>query len=51
MSDIMNLSNPVLTDCPIEKEEQNFMRQSDKITALYCRLTVMMNYRVTATVL
>ena len=35
----MNLSNPVLTDCPIEKEEQNFMRQSDKITALYCRLS------------
>ena len=39
MSDIMNTSNPVLTDCPIEKEEQNFMRQSDKITALYCRLS------------
>ena len=39
MSDIMNISNPVLTDCPIEKEEQNFMRQSDKITALYCRLS------------
>lgn len=35
----MNTSNPVLTDCPIEKEEQNFMRQSDKITALYCRLS------------
>ncbi len=39
MSDIMNTSNPVLTDCPIEKEEQNFMRQSDKITAFYCRLS------------
>ncbi len=39
MGDIMNTSNPVLTDCPIEKEEQNFMRQSDKITALYCRLS------------
>ena len=39
MSDIMNTSNPVLTDCPIEKEEQKFMRQSDKITALYCRLS------------
>ena len=39
MSDIMNTSNPVLIDCPIEKEEQNFMRQSDKITALYCRLS------------
>jgi len=35
----MNISNPVLTDCPIEKEEQEFMRQSDKITALYCRLS------------
>lgn len=35
----MNTSNPVLTDCPIEKEEQEFMRQSDKITALYCRLS------------
>lgn len=39
MRDIINTSNPVLTDCPIEKEEQNFMRQSDKITALYCRLS------------
>ncbi len=39
MSDIISTSNPVLTDCPIEKEEQNFMRQSDKITALYCRLS------------
>ena len=35
----MNTSNPVLTDCPIEKEEKDFMRQSDKITALYCRLS------------
>lgn len=39
MSVIINTSNPVLTDCPIEKEEQKFMRQSDKITALYCRLS------------
>ena len=39
MSDIIITSNPVLTDCPIEKEEQEFMRQSDKITALYCRLS------------
>lgn len=39
MSDIINISNPVLTDCPIGKEEQEFMRQSDKITALYCRLS------------
>ena len=35
MSDIIITSNPVLTDCPIEKEEKDFMRQSDKITALY----------------
>ena len=39
MGDIISTSNPVLTDCPIEKEEQEFMRQSDKITALYCRLS------------
>lgn len=39
MSDIINTSNHVLTDCPNEKEEQNFMEQSDKITALYCRLS------------
>ena len=39
MSDIISISNPVLTDCPIEKEEQEFMRRSDKITALYCRLS------------
>lgn len=39
MGDIMNTSNPVLTDCPSEKEEQKIMRQSDKITALYCRLS------------
>ena len=39
MGDIMNTSNPVLTDCPIEKEELRIMRQSDKITALYCRLS------------
>ena len=39
MSDIISTSNPVSTDCPIEKEEQEFMRQSDKITALYCRLS------------
>ena len=35
----MNTGNPVLTDCPIEKEEYEYMRQSDKITALYCRLS------------
>ena len=35
----MNVCNPVLTDCQKSKEEQKFMRQSDKITALYCRLS------------
>ena len=39
MGDIISTSNPVLTDCPIEKEELRIMRQSDKITALYCRLS------------
>ena len=39
MRDIISKSNPVLTDCPNKKEEQDFMRQSDKITALYCRLS------------
>lgn len=39
MSDIISTSNPVLTDCPSEKEEREIMRQSDKITALYCRLS------------
>ena len=39
MGDIMNTSNPVLTGCPSEKEERKIMRQSDKITALYCRLS------------
>lgn len=39
MSDIISISNPVLTDCLIEKEEQIIMKQSDKITALYCRLS------------
>lgn len=39
MSDIISTSNPILTDCPNEKEKQELMRQSDKITALYCRLS------------
>ena len=39
MCDIMNTSNPVLADCPSIKEEQDMNRQSDKITAIYCRLS------------
>lgn len=39
MYDIMSVSNPVLADCPPIKEEQDMNRQSDKITAIYCRLS------------
>lgn len=39
MSVKMNISNSVMADCPNEKEDENFMRQSEKITALYCRLS------------
>ena len=39
MCDIMDTSNPVLADCPSIKEEQDMNRQSDKITAIYCRLS------------
>ena len=39
MYDIINASNPVLADCPTIKEEQDMNRQSDKITAIYCRLS------------
>ena len=39
MCDTMYLSNPVLADCPPYKEEQDMNRQSDKITAIYCRLS------------
>ena len=39
MYDIINASNPVLADCPPIKEEQDMNRQSDKITAIYCRLS------------
>ena len=35
----MSLSNPVLADCPPMKGAENMSRQSDKITALYCRLS------------
>ena len=38
MCDILESSNPVLADCPPEQEE-NMKRQSDKITALYERLS------------
>lgn len=39
MCDTVYLSNPVLADCPPYKEEQDMNRQSDKITAIYCRLS------------
>ena len=34
----MDTSNPVLADCPPMKGAETMLRQSDKITALYCRL-------------
>ena len=39
MYDTIATSNPVLADCPPYKEEQDMNRQSDKITAIYCRLS------------
>ena len=39
MCDMIYTSNPVLADCPPIKEGQNMNRQSDKITAIYCRLS------------
>ena len=36
--DIIDSCNPVLADCP-PKEDIDMQRQSDKITALYCRLS------------
>lgn len=39
MCDTINTSNPVMADCPPNKEEQDMKRQSDKITAIYCRLS------------
>ena len=39
MCDIIYTSNPVLADCSPIKEEQDMNRQSDKITAIYCRLS------------
>lgn len=34
----MNASNPVLVDCPTMKDARD-MRQSEKTTAIYCRLS------------
>ena len=39
MSVKINSSNFVMADCPNEKEDKNFMRQSEKFTILYCRLS------------
>ena len=36
--DILNPTNPVLTDAPTEKEDMTEMSGA-KITALYCRLS------------
>ena len=35
----MSISNPVLADCPPMKGAETMLRQSGKITALYCRLS------------
>lgn len=35
----MSISNPVMADCPPRKGAETMLRQSDKITALYCRLS------------
>ena len=35
----MDISNPVMADCPPMKGAENMLRQSGKITALYCRLS------------
>ena len=32
-------SNPVMADCPPMKGAETMLRQSGKITALYCRLS------------
>ena len=40
MCDILNVSNPVMADCPPMKEDNEMTRQSDtNITALYERLS------------
>lgn len=38
-ADTIEASNPVLADCPPMKGAETMLRQSDKITALYCRLS------------
>ena len=38
-ADTIKTSNPVLADCPSTKGAETMLRQSDKITALYCRLS------------
>ena len=35
----MSTSNPVMADCPPMKGAESMLRQSGKITALYCRLS------------
>ena len=35
----MNSHEPVLADCPPAKGEESMAKQSDKITAIYCRLS------------
>ncbi len=38
-SDKIEVHNPVLADCPPMKGAETMLRQSGKITALYCRLS------------
>lgn len=38
-TDTIEISNSVLADCPPMKGAETMLRQSDKITALYCRLS------------
>lgn len=38
-ADTIGTRNPVLVDCPPMKGAETMLRQSDKITALYCRLS------------
>ncbi len=35
----MDSHEPVLADSPPKKGEENIAKQSDKITAIYCRLS------------
>ena len=35
----MSISNPELADCPPMKGAESMLRQSDKSTPLYCRLS------------